>query len=68
MMERSVREEPGPGSSELDEVVQRIEIPGGSDPQTIEALQLEIRRLARRSGLEVKRFRVESSEGKSSLE
>jgi hypothetical protein len=46
------------------EIVTKIEMPALPDRQTLEALQLEIRQLARESGLSIKDFRVESATGR----
>lgn len=40
------------------EVVRRFEITGGMDRHSIEALYLEIRRLAKRFGVTVREFRI----------
>lgn len=40
-------------------VVDRIEIAGDLDRHAVEALQLEIRRLAKRYGVEIKGLRIE---------
>lgn len=45
-----------------DEVVHRIKIKGDMDRHTVEALRLEIRRLAKRYGVEITEFRIEKVE------
>ena len=45
------------------EQVQRVEITGGLDRQAVEALHLEIRRLARRHGVDLTAFRIEKTTG-----
>lgn len=47
------------------EVIHRIEIEGGLDRQAAEAFELEIRRLAKRYGVEIEEFRVGKEAGKS---
>ena len=44
----------------------RIEISGEMDRHAVETLQLEIQRLAKRSGWDVKDFRIETVEDDSS--
>ncbi len=44
------------------EAVHRIEISGTLDRHEVEALQLELRRLAKRYGVEIKGLRVERRE------
>jgi len=46
----------------------RIEITGTLDRHAVEALQLEVRRLAKRYGVEIKGLRVERREKGSSAE
>ncbi len=43
----------------MDEGVRRIEIGGDMDRVVAEMLQLEIRRLAKRCGLDIKELRIE---------
>jgi hypothetical protein len=45
----------------MEEVGGRIELKGTLDRQSAEALQLELRRLARRHGITIKSARVESA-------
>jgi hypothetical protein len=42
----------------------RIEVTGSLDPHTIEILQLEIRRLAKRCGFVISALRIEKGEQK----
>lgn len=42
-------------------VVRRIELTGDLDRHAAEALQLEIRRLAKRYGIEIEEFRIEEA-------
>ncbi len=44
----------------------RIEITGTLDPHQVEVLQLELRRLAKRYGIEIKGLQVERPEKSSS--
>jgi hypothetical protein len=46
----------------VEEIAGRIELRGSLDRQSAEALQLELRRLARRHGITVKSTRVESAD------
>lgn len=45
--------------NDLHEVVHRLEIVGDLGRQDVEALELEIRRLAKRSGVEILELRIE---------
>lgn len=49
-------------AGKVPEPVRRLEITGEMDRHTVEAFSLEVRRLARRHGLDVKRFRIEKLE------
>lgn len=46
--------------NESPDVVSRIEITGDLDRHAVEALRLEICRLAKRCGVEIKEFRIEN--------
>ena len=46
--------------TDLDQVVHQIEISGDLGRHVVEALQLEIRRLARRHGVEITELRIET--------
>jgi hypothetical protein len=45
--------------NDLHEVMHRIEIVGDLGRQEVEALELEIRRLAKRSGVQISKLRIE---------
>jgi hypothetical protein len=45
--------------NDLHEVVHRLEIVGDLGRQDVEALELEIRRLAKRNGVEILELRIE---------
>jgi hypothetical protein len=55
-------EESDPVEKDSAEAVRRIEISGTLDRHAVEALQLELRRLAKRFGVEIKELRVERPE------
>lgn len=44
------------------EAIARVEVTGELDPHAVEAIRLEIRRLARRHGVEVKECRQEATD------
>ena len=46
--------------TDLHQVVHRIEISGDLGRHAVEALQLEIRRLAKRHGVEITELRIET--------
>lgn len=48
------------------EDVHRIEITGSLDRHAVEALQLELRRLAKRTGVDIQVLRIERVEAESS--
>ncbi|HEV8441060.1 MAG TPA: hypothetical protein VGT40_23475 [Methylomirabilota bacterium] len=48
-------------------LVRRLEITGGLDRRAIEALALELRRLAKRCGLEVAAVRIEAATDRRAL-
>lgn len=49
----------------FDEALRRIEITGDLNRHAAEALYLEIRRLARRYGVDIKEFRIEKVTGET---
>ncbi len=61
-------EEVDPVQKDSVEAGHRIEITGTLDRHAVEVLQLELRRLAKRYGVEIKRLRVERREKGSSPE
>lgn len=48
--------------TDLHQVVHRIEISGDLGRHAVEALQLEIRRLAKRHGVEITELRIETED------
>jgi type IV pilus biogenesis protein CpaD/CtpE len=48
------------------DVIQHLEISGDLDRRTAEALRLEIRHLAKRTGVEIKELRIERADEGSS--
>lgn len=46
-------------ATDADEVTHRLEITGDFDRQALEALQLEIRRLAKRYGIDITKIEIE---------
>lgn len=48
--------------TDLEQVVHRIEISGDLGRHAVEALQLEIRRLAKRHGVEISELRIEAED------
>lgn len=46
-------------ATDADEVTHRLEITGDLDRQALEALHLEIRRLAKRYGIDITRIQIE---------
>ena len=61
-------EEVDPVEKESAKAGHRIEITGTLDRHEVEFLQLELRRLAKRYGVEIKRLRVEKLKKGSSAE
>ncbi len=61
-------EEGDPVEKDSAEAVRRIEIIGTLDRHAVEAIRLEIRRLAKRYGVEIKGLRVERLKKGSSAE
>jgi len=59
-------EESDPVEKDRAETVYRIEITGNLDRHAVEALQLELRRLAKRTGVDIQELRVERVEAESS--
>lgn len=49
----------------MDGDVERFEIAGGLDRAAVEALELDLRRLAKRYGAEIRALRIEKVEGEA---
>ncbi len=59
-------EESDPVEKDRAEAVHRIEITGTLDRHAVEALRVEIRRLSKRYGVDIKEFRIERVEADDS--
>ncbi len=59
-------EESDPVVKDRAEAVRRLEIIGTLDRHAVEALRLEIRRLSKRYGVDIKEFRIERVEADAS--